>query len=126
MTDTETLTETLTETEVTARADIFEILSYAPGEVEGVRQALWEGRIDGQLYEGECCCLVGTIAVLRKCNLWKMAGVRRYVDSPGQQWFFEIMPGHTPENNERARITDGWLTEWLEMYGEQGEAENGQ
>lgn len=110
--------DTLTETEATAKADIFEILSHAPGEVRGVQEALREGRIEGLYYEGDCCCLVGTIAKLRRRDCDGLPGISLDGNRPAEAWFEYIHTTHTPENNERARMTDGWLTEWLGMYGE--------
>ena len=115
-----TIETTLTETEAAAKADIFEILSHAPGEVRGVQEALREGRIEGLFYEGDCCCLVGTIAKLRRRNVDELPGIPLDGLRPAEAWFEYIHRGYTPEKSQRARMTDGWLTEWLMMYGERG------
>ncbi len=108
----------LTETEAAAKADIFEILSHAPGEVRGVQEALREGRINGSFYIGECCCLIGTIAKLQHRDIRETFPTVLHNYSPAEKWFMPILPGKNPRNSKRARITDEWLTEWLTMYGE--------
>jgi len=80
-------------------ADLFEILNAAPNEVAGLLVALRQGRIDGAAHEGECSCLVGTIANL--CN-WYYAEI----------WFLAIKKGDTPETSQVAKITEEWILRW--------------
>jgi uncharacterized protein YjbI with pentapeptide repeats len=47
------------------RADFFAILNTATAEIPFFREALLAGRINGITYEGDCACLVGTLAKAR-------------------------------------------------------------
>jgi hypothetical protein len=94
----------------TYRADLFDILLRAPREVEGLLKAVREGRINGSTYEGECACLVGTIANVRGCSVDTID----YRDSsrPAEQWFMLISPGQTPENHEPSKLVEQWIMEF--------------
>ena len=94
--------------------DLWAILNYHPHEVAGVQAALREGRTDGALYEGECACLIGTIANIRRCS-YKSLLVAPDSDRPAERWFFAITRGDTPETSPIAKITDEWITEWLAL-----------
>ena len=96
------------------RADIETILAAAPGEVAGLLAALEAGRIDGRVYDGDCACLVGTIAHLRHEDVDHLTcPIIPDSQRPAERWFLAITPGDTPENNPVAAITAGWLRDWL-------------
>jgi hypothetical protein len=95
------------------RDDLYEILNAAPGEALGLLSALRAGKVDGSTYSGECACLVGTIANVRKCTINELPGITPNSDRPAEIWFYAIRPGHTPANNEVSRVTDGWVVAWI-------------
>src|SRR3990167_7317335 len=97
------------------KADIFKVLDLAPKEVPGLRQALIDGRIDGSVYSGECACLIGTLANVRQCNYQDMGALKPQSSRPSEKWFLMFRPGknHTPERHGGAKITLGWIDEWL-------------
>lgn len=96
------------------RDDLYAVLAAAPAEVPGLLVALREGRIDGTAYEGECACLVGTIANLRHCDAYDLQGVLHPDSSrPAEKWFLAIVPGNTPENHPVAKIPAEWIEAWL-------------
>jgi hypothetical protein len=90
-----------------------------PNELEALRAAIIEGRIDGSTYNGECACLAGTLA--------KAVGVEEYngslimgsaniafhaeSTSPREIFFTAIRPGNTPENNAAAKTALEWTDE---------------
>ena len=107
--------------------DLSKVLDAAPDEVEGLRAALVEGRINGSTYEGECACLVGTIANVRKCHFKKLGNLKPDSNRPSERWFlmFRPTPGHKPDHHEGARITLGWIDEWLAKRKETANAVKG-
>lgn len=96
------------------KRDLYEILDRVPNEVPGLLKALREGRIDGKTYEGDCACLVGTIANLRDCSFMSIPGVTPDEDRPAEQWFRLIRLGNTPGTNQAAAITEQWILEWMQ------------
>ena len=94
------------------RADIFEILLTAPGEVSALLGAVRGGKIDSSTYSGECACLVGTIAKARHIPVEKLA---RDSFRPAERWFLGMKPGDTPENNQIAKITECWIVEFQSL-----------
>jgi len=97
------------------RDDLFGVLSKTSiDEVEGLRLALIEGRIDGRTYEGQCACLIGTIAKIRGVSFRQLG---RQLGSnwarPAELFFISIRPGHTPQNNQPAKLALEWIDQWL-------------
>ena len=104
-----------------ARQDIRKILALAPSEVVGVRDALVADKINGNLYEGECCCLVGTIAKLRgisvqtQCWFYPLErAIRADPERPAEQFFASIREDETPETNGYAKLALSWIDEWID------------
>ena len=95
------------------RDDFRSVLAAAPAEVPGLLAALREGRIDGTAYEGQCACLVGTIAKVRGCKYTEIPGLAPDVARPAERWFLALTPGRHPENDPIAKITAEWIEEWL-------------
>ena len=96
------------------RDDFWAVLSAAPEEVSGLLAALKEGRVDGSTYNGECACLVGTIANVRGCVYTALAPVLQANSSrPAEVFFLSIRKGDTPETNTFSTIATEWAEDWL-------------
>lgn len=93
------------------KSDLFAVLKSSPREVAGLKKSLVAGKINGSVYEGECACLVGTIANLRRCD-YRMLGPNP--SRPAERWFAAINPGDTPKNNPIAKIALDWVEEFQE------------
>jgi uncharacterized protein YjbI with pentapeptide repeats len=96
------------------RDDMWAVLSGAPNEVAGLRKAIVEGRINGSTYEGECACLVGTIANVAGKSYQKLDFVKPNAGRPIERFFMGIERGHTPENNQFSKLALEWLDQWVE------------
>jgi hypothetical protein len=94
------------------RRDIELVLYENPKEVTALLGALEAGRVDGSCYVGDCCCLVGTIAKARGCDIDSLISGR---DSsrPAEQWFMLIKPGDTPDKSTVTKLTVEWVRSWL-------------
>src|SRR4029077_8279126 len=85
--------------------DILFILGCLKAEVPALRKALVEGRVNGRVYEGECACLVGTLAnadggLTKVCNA--IPFYERGTHNFGESFFLNIREGDTPEKNSFA------------------------
>ncbi|MDE2099531.1 MAG: pentapeptide repeat-containing protein [Patescibacteria group bacterium] len=109
------------------RDDIWAVLCSAPNEVDFLLKSLKEGKVDGSQYEGECACLVGTIAKARDCKYDTMPKLQPNSSRPSEQWFTQIKSGDTPANNKAAKMAYDWIREWKEnmmmAFGKAAEAE---
>ena len=101
------------------RDDLFAVLSAAPGEVAGLYRAIVDGRVNGKVYEGECACLVGTIANVRGCRYDSVPGLHPNADRAAERWFLAIGQGATPDSSSIVAITRDWIVEWAETAGVQ-------
>jgi hypothetical protein len=96
------------------KEDFLKRLSLVKNEVVGLYDFLMRGKVDGTAYEGECACFVGSIANIRKEYYLNLScDLKPDSDSPTEKWFLAILKGDTPENNQVARITKGWLEEFM-------------
>ena len=90
-----------------------------PNELDALRAAIVEGRIDGSSYSGECACLAGTLAKAAGCtdyhggDFMAASGVAFHASaySPRERFFLVIQTGNTPENNSAAKIALEWTDE---------------
>ena len=97
------------------KADLFDVLLRAPGEVGALRQALVDGKVDGSTYTGDCACLIGTIANARGCAKDELKTITPNSSRPAESWFISIRPGDTPEKSGVAEMTLGWIDEFLAL-----------
>ena len=86
--------------------DILFILNQLKGEVPGLRKALVKGRVDGSQYEGDCACLIGTLANVdggmdKVCEA--IPFYEKGTHNPGEAFFLNIRKGDTPKNNSFAK-----------------------
>ena len=95
------------------RNDVWAILNQCPNEVVDLRKAVVSGHIDGSTYEGECCCLVGTLAKSAGCKHTELTGVTPDASRPAEQWFAAIKKGDTPKDNRASELALAWVDEWL-------------
>ena len=103
----------LTGTDLTPiRVDLFDVLLRAPHEVSGLIQALRDGKVDGGIYEGDCACLVGTIANLQHCKYNEVPNLNINSNRPAERWFLGIRRGDTPDNSNLVKITIEWIEEF--------------
>jgi len=95
------------------RDDLWAVLCSAPAEVAGLKAALISGRIDGSTYEGDCACLVGTIANLRKVPNEEISGLKPNSSRPIERFFMAINKGDTPSNNQFSALAVEWIDQFL-------------
>jgi hypothetical protein len=89
-----------------ASRDMLFIFECLKTELPFLREKLLNGEVDGSQYEGECACLIGTLAkadggVDKVCK-----AIPYYVKgthNAGENWFLNIRKGDTPKNNEFAK-----------------------
>ena len=95
------------------RDDIWAVLSSSPSEVSALRDAVASGKISGSTYEGECACLVGTLANARGCSHTSIPGLSPNSSRPAERFFMAIKVGDTPETSQFSALALEWIDEWL-------------
>ena len=92
----------------------FELVLFgAVAEIPALRQALLDGRIEGSVYEGECACLVGTIANVRGTDYRCLQGIEPDAYRPIEKFFGAIHKGDTPETNQFSALAVKWIDEFV-------------
>jgi hypothetical protein len=95
------------------RDDVWNVLDAAPAEVPALVLAVREGRVNGSAYQGECACLLGTIANVRGCKFDDLGpGLRPDSERPAEKWFLAIRTGDRPETSQVSAIVADWIVEW--------------
>jgi hypothetical protein len=95
------------------KADMWITLAQNRAEVSGLIKALREGRVDGSQYEGECACLVGTIANVKGTSY---AALDYDSDNPAERWFMMIRKGDKPEDDSGGGFAAQKALEWAEEF----------
>ena len=110
----------LWEAERAFKACLWMTLTQNRNEVDGLLKALKNGKVNGSQYEGECACLVGTIAnVAGKSH----KDLPHNSNDPSEKWFLMISEGDTPDKETgggyAAMKAIEWIEEWksLQMKG---------
>ncbi len=83
-------------------------------EVEGLKQSLIDGKVDGSSYEGECACLVGTIANVCNKKYDSLSILKPDSSRPAEIFFMFIEKGDTPKKSKWSKFAVQWIDEWLE------------
>jgi hypothetical protein len=96
-----------------AQEDLFAIYDLVPKEVPAVLQALREGRVDGSTYQGDCACLVGTIANVKGVRYDELPSIRPNCSRPAERLFLGISRGDIPATNPIVKVVEEWTEEWL-------------
>jgi Pentapeptide repeats (8 copies) len=100
------------------KADFWMTLVTAKAEVPGLIKALREGRVNGSTYEGDCACLVGTIANVRGVSVSNLA---RDASAPAERWFMMINTGDKPGDASGGGFASAkaleWATEFCRLNG---------
>ena len=94
------------------RNDFWDVLIRARHEIPELRKHLVEGKVDGSVYEGECACLVGTIANIKHCKYDEIKALKPDSTRPIECFFMGIKTGDTPETNQISKIVVGWIDEF--------------
>jgi uncharacterized protein YjbI with pentapeptide repeats len=101
------------------RSDLIAEILKLPNELEALRSALINGRIDGSTYVGKCRCLAGTLGVAHGDANYAGADIivndsltfMARGSSLRERWFAAILPGDTPKTNAVAAIAVEWVDE---------------
>jgi hypothetical protein len=66
-------------------------------------------------YEGECCCLLGTLANARGDDVDDIEydGVEPSELNYAETWFFDIHIGDTPESSPTCALAAAWVEEFI-------------
>jgi len=82
--------------------DMLFVFEHLKAELPFLRDKLVKGGVNGTQYEGDCACLIGTLAnadggIAKVCGAipYYEKGLQNYCE----QWFWQIREGDTPENN---------------------------
>jgi hypothetical protein len=84
------------------KRDILSIFNYLPNEVKGLREKIIKGQIDGSQYEGDCCCLIGSLG--NESAVCSIPYYEKGLHNFGEQLFSQIREGDTPETNQFSKI----------------------
>ncbi len=95
-----------------AKNDLMAKLMLLPDEAENLLEKIKAGKINGSVYEGECCCFAGTIANHVGVEYNQLA-FRADSNSPIEIHFLAISEGHTPESNPFSEFAANWVEEFI-------------
>ena len=97
------------------KADLWMTLTHARAEVPSLIKALRNGKVNGSQYEGECACLVGTLANAKGEN-YQTAFPDASSKHPAEQWFLMIREGDKPGDDSAGGFAAGKALEWVLEY----------
>ena len=89
-----------------ASRDMLFIFRSLKKELPFLKEKLEKGEVDGTQYEGDCACLIGTLANADE-SIEKICESILYYDkglhNPSENWFWQIKKGDTDKNNQFAK-----------------------
>ena len=91
------------------KADMWMTLIQNRAEVSALIAALREGRVDGSHYQGDCACLVGTIANAKSVVY---ETIEHNSNNPAERWFMMISKGDKPGDDTGGGFAAGKALEW--------------
>jgi len=91
------------------RADLYDVLVNARDEAPAFLAALRAGKVNGSAYQGECACLVGTIAKVRGVEY---TSLEHDSTRPIERFVLNIKQGDTPKTSQVAAL----VAEWTERF----------
>ena len=89
------------------KKDLLYVLIHSKYEVPVLKEKLIKGEIDGSQYEGECCCLIGTLAKAdggMETFVNQIPFYEKGLENYSEQLFWQIKKGDTAENNQFVKI----------------------
>ncbi len=101
-----------------AKEDFLREVLKMPGELEFLRDAIRNGKINGSVYEGECACLAGTLskATGKSWSIFKDdSPIAIDAFSPRERFFMGIAEGDTPETNPISAIALEWTNKAISI-----------
>ena len=104
-----------------AKSDFLAEVLRLPNELEFLRHALINGKVDGSTYSGECACLAGTMAHAKGIQYYSgeeiTNGLTFHADasSPRERFFTAISKGDTPKTNGACKIALEWVDEAIQI-----------
>jgi Pentapeptide repeats (8 copies) len=100
------------------KSDLWMTLTQNRNEAAGVAQALRDGKVNGSTYEGECACLVGTIANVKHVSVTQLD---KDSSRPAEQWFLMINKGDKAGDETAGGFAATkaleWVLEWCALNG---------
>ena len=94
------------------KKDLFDVLLRAIPEIQNLKKAISDGKIDGSVYEGECSCLCGTLMKSRDITIANNINKIKDSSRPIEMFFMNVKPGDTPETNQVLQIVYDWINEF--------------
>ena len=91
---------------------MFLLLIHAKSEIESLKKAIIDGKIDGSTYEGECACLCGTLEKTKNTDLKNKIFDLRDSSRPIEMFFQGIKKGDMPETNQFSKLALEWVEEF--------------
>ena len=83
--------------------DMLFIFQQLKDELPAFKEKLLAGKVNGSQYEGDCACLLGTFAKVKKEKVDKVCKVIPFYEkgthNMGEAWFLNIKEGDTPKSN---------------------------
>lgn len=94
------------------KKDMFDVLLRAIPEIPNLKKSIIEGKIDGSTYDGDCCCLCGTLEKSDNVIICERIKIGRDASRPIERFFCGINPGDTPETNQFSKLALEWVEEF--------------